>query len=155
MRCAAGAVVAALLLAGAVAGAAAPGRVTYGRVSGLVSDHQGNPLVGVTVLIAGPGVTRRVESVLTDAHGRFSAGDLLPGVYSLRLDRTGVIRTGVEVRPGRISELNLILSGVLPDLHPRPSQSVVRSGEDWKWILRTAASVRPVLRYQQAALRER
>jgi len=140
-----------LMAAGAAASAAAAGHVSYGRVSGVVSDRQGSPLVGVTVVIAGPGITRRVERVLSDAHGHFTAGDLLPGLYSLRLAGTGVMRSGVAVRPGRVSELNLILNEILPEPPGRPSQTVVRAGDDWKWVLRTAASMRPVLRYQPSS----
>ena len=136
-----------VLISMAAVGAAA-GRKSYGRVTGVVSDQQGTPLVGVTVAIIGPGLTRRVERVLTDAQGRFSAGDLVPGLYSLRVAGAAVVRDGIRVRPGRVADLSLIRSDILPGHHPASSQSVVRSGDDWKWVLRTAASMRPVLRYR-------
>jgi Carboxypeptidase regulatory-like domain len=144
----AGMALAALVVACA-ATAAAGGHATYGRVAGMVSDQRGTPLVGVTVSIIGPGLTRRVERVLTDAEGRFSAGDLLPGLYSLTVAGAAVVRTGVEVRPGQISQLSVIHSGIIPGIAPRSSQSVIRSGDNWKWVLRTAGSMRPVLRFQQ------
>jgi Carboxypeptidase regulatory-like domain len=139
----------ALICASAAAFAAGGG--TYGRVAGLVTDRQGNPLTDVSVVIAGPGITRHVERVLTDAHGRFAAEHLLPGRYSLRVAATNqlpVLKNGIEVDPGQTSQLSVILGTILPALRPEAGQGVVRSGDDWKWVLRTSASIRPVLRFR-------
>lgn len=136
------------------AGSALAGPGSFGRLSGLVSDRQGNPLTGASVLIVGPGITRRVERVLTDAHGRFTADHLVPGRYSLRVAATNqlpVSKSGIEVQPGQTSELSLILGEILPALRPVPGHTVVRSGDDWKWVLRTSGAVRPALRYGAAA----
>lgn len=144
------------LLAAAViasTGAFAAPSGSYGRLSGLVSDRQGRPLTGVSVVIAGPGITRHVERVLTDTHGRFTAEHLIPGRYSLRVTATNqipVLRNGIEVDPGQTSQLSVILGAILPALHPEPGAAVVRSGDDWKWVLRTSASVRPVLRFRDS-----
>ena len=142
----------AAMLASSTAGFAAGGG-NYGRVTGLVTDRLGNPLTGASVVIAGPGITRHVERVLTDTHGRFAAEHLLPGRYSLRVAATNqipVLRNGIEVEPGQTSQLSVILGAILPALRPEPAQAVVRSGDDWKWVLRTSASVRPVLRFRAA-----
>lgn len=140
------------MIAASVAACAAGGG-TYGRLAGLVTDRQGNPLTGASVVIAGPGITRHVERVLTDTHGRFAAEHLLPGRYSLRVAATNqlpVLRSGIEVDPGQTSQLSVILGAILPALRPEAGQAVVRSGDDWKWVLRTSASVRPVLRFRAA-----
>ena len=120
-----------------------------GRLAGIVTDRAGAPLVDATVVIMGPGITRRVERVLTDAHGRFSAGDLLPGRYSLVVASTRLERDGIDVRAGQISELSLMLSTLLPQL-TRSREGANHSVDDWKWVLRSASSVRPVLRYHTA-----
>ena len=130
----------------AAAGGWAAGNPAYGRLSGMVTDRDGTPLSEATVVIVGPGITRRVERVLTDAHGRFSAGDLLPGRYSLRVASTTLARDGVEVQAGRVSELSLILGTLLPQV-TRSREGGNRAADDWKWVLRSASSVRPVLRY--------
>src|SRR5215471_16001485 len=62
----------------------------FGRVSGSVSDPQGNPLVGATVLLIGPmmpgsSIAVAKEHVITDARGRFQVEHLVPGWYSLRV----------------------------------------------------------------------
>lgn len=119
----------------------------YGRLAGMVTDRDGNPLSEATVVIVGPGITRRVERVLTDAQGRFSAGDLLPGRYSLRVASTHLQRDGIDVRAGQVSELSLILTTLLPQV-TRSREGGNRAEDDWKWVLRSASSVRPVLRYR-------
>ena len=122
---------------------------SYGRVTGMVTDRAGSPLAEATVVIVGPGITRRVERVLTDAHGRFSAGDLLPGRYSLRVASTHLERNGIDVRAGQVSQLSLILNTLLPQV-ARTKEGAIHSDDDWKWVLRSASSVRPVLRYHGA-----
>ena len=122
---------------------------TCGRLAGIVTDRDGAPLVDATVVIVGPGITRRVERVLTDAHGRFSAGDLLPGRYSLVVASARLERDGIDVRAGQISELSLMLSTLLPQV-TRSREGTNHSIDDWKWVLRSASSVRPVLRYHAA-----
>src|SRR5580658_10365690 len=111
------------VLVTAAAGPAAENPAS-GRVEGMVTDRQGVPLTEATVVIVGPGITRRVERVLTDAHGRFSAGDLLPGRYSLRVASTRFERDGIEVRAGQVSQLSLILSGLLPQVTRSPAGAV-------------------------------
>ncbi len=120
-----------------------------GRLTGMVTDRDGAPLINATVVIVGPGITRRVERVLTDAHGRFSAGDLLPGRYSLLVASTPLERDGINVHAGQVSELSLMLSTLLPQV-TRSREGANRTDDDWKWVLRSASSVRPVLRYHGA-----
>ncbi|HEY6291244.1 MAG TPA: carboxypeptidase-like regulatory domain-containing protein [Terriglobia bacterium] len=142
-----------LLLASLMATAAvclAAGDSSHGQVSGMITDRQGHPLVGAEVVIVGPGITRRMERVLTDAQGRFMASGLAPGRYSLRVAATHLVRNGVEVRSGQVSQLSLVLNSILPGLAGQ-RQTVVSPSDDWKWVLRSSASVRPVLRYRTPA----
>jgi len=131
-----------------VATAAVAAEAHHGRMTGLVTDRWGKPLVGAEIAIVGPGITRRVEMVLTDANGRFAAGDLEPGRYSLRVVSTNLSRNGIEVEPGQLSQLSLILNTVLPALRVHPAPSLTPPNDDWKWILRTSSAVRPILRYR-------
>jgi len=131
----------------------------YGRITGTISDPQGNPLMGATVMIAGPLLTglqpvaKAAERVITDAHGRFTVERLIPGWYSLQVTSTTrlpVLRNRVLVEAGRSLQENFVLSDILAPLVLRvPSGKVTSWGEDWKWVLRTSAATRPVLRYQE------
>jgi Carboxypeptidase regulatory-like domain len=138
-----------LLLATLIAAmaVAAEGAPPSGRLAGMVTDRQGNPMVDAEVLIVGPGITRRVERVLTDVHGRFAANNLAPGRYSIRVAAANLVHSGIEIEPGRSATLSLILGSLLPRTQPPSGRASSRSNDDWKWVLRTSAAVRPVLRY--------
>lgn len=155
----------AILLAGAViCSCLTPGRASgaeYGRVSGTVVDPQGNPLMGATVLLMGPEfaaaqhVEATVERVITDAHGRFAVERLVPGWYSLRVTsptRLPILRNGVRVEAGQTSRQKFVLSDIFsPVRFQVPSGNVTTWGDDWKWVLRSSAATRPILRYQESA----
>ena len=129
----------------------------YGRLSGTVTDTQGNPLMGATVLIIGPTLTggdgsgSGIERILTDVQGKFTVEHLLPGRYSMQVTsvtRLPASRNSVSVRSGETARENFVLSDIFApfQLHV-PPESLSRVGEDWKWVLRTSAATRPVLRY--------
>jgi hypothetical protein len=146
------------LIIGGVGSAPAVG-ADYGRISGAVSDEQGNPLMGASITIAGPLLTglQIVESdihrVITDASGKFAVERLAPGWYSLRVTsatRLPAMRNGVRVEAGATALENFVLSDIFASLHLQvPAGKVSSWGEDWKWVLRTSAMTRPVLRYRE------
>ena len=143
---------------------AVPGRVEgadYGRIIGTVADGQGAPLMGATVSIVGPALAglqaggKVVERVITDAHGRFAVERLLPGWYSLQVTsvtRLPILRNGVRVDAGKSSQQSFVLADIIAPIRLQvPSGNVSNWGEDWKWVLRTSSSTRPILRYQTPA----
>lgn len=73
----------------------APGRLE-GRV---LSRADGEPLIGVDVVIAGAGAER---ALITDADGRFDAGDLPPGDYEIRI---------VALEHGELRRIETVASG--------------------------------------------
>jgi hypothetical protein len=130
----------------------------YGRISGMVSDPQGMPLMGATVQIIGPmlgglpGGGNLVEKIITDAHGRFTIERLLPGLYSLQVTsstRLPVLRKGIRVGAGQSVDQSFVLADILTPIRLHvPSGNVTTWGDDWKWVLRTSAATRPILRYR-------
>jgi len=130
----------------------------YGRLAGSVSDDHGNPLMGATVLIAGPlliataTASDQVERVITDAKGKFAAGNLIPGWYSLQIispTRLPAHQNGVRVQAGRTSTLKFVLADAFaPVRFQTPDKVENPLGDDWKWVLRTSAATRPILRYR-------
>jgi hypothetical protein len=133
----------------------------FGRLSGAVIDSKGNPLMGATVFIIGPirgtasspGATG--ERVITDSRGEFAVEHLVPGWYSLRVTsptRLPILRNGIQVEAGHTAQQKFVLSDIFSPLRIRvPSAKVSVSGNEWKWVLRTSATTRPVLRYQEVA----
>ena len=131
----------------------------YGRLSGVVSDNHGNPLMGATVLIIGPlliptaSAGEQVERVITDAKGTFAVGHLIPGWYSLQIispTRLPAHRNGIKVEAGQTSTLKFVLGDVFAPLRFQiPDTGATSLGDDWKWVLRTSTATRPILRYRQ------
>jgi hypothetical protein len=131
----------------------------YGGVSGTVSDAHGNPLMGATVLVMGPTVltgvsaASDVERVITDAHGKFQVEHLVPGWYSLRVTsptRVPAMRDSIRVLAGQTADQKFILTDIFAPMRFQvPKTTVTTWGDDWKWVLRTSASTRPILRFQQ------
>jgi len=134
---------------------------SYGRLAGIVSDDRGNPLMGATVMIVGPLLTAtastgdRVERVITNAKGKFSVGNLIPGWYSLQIvspTRIPARKNGVKVEAGQTSTLKFVLADAFAPLRFQvPDKVATPLGDDWKWVLRTSAATRPILRYHQGA----
>lgn len=138
---------------------AAPGLAAdYGRVTGLVTDAHGSPLVGATILLTGPSVPGSadvVERVVTDAKGKFSVEHLVPGWYSIKataMTRMPSTPDRIHVEAGLTSKQDFVLSDIFAPMHFRVPQGVLSTwGDDWKWVLRTSADTRPVLRYKETA----
>ena len=120
--------------------------------------------MGATVQISGPvlrGLSsggKIVERIITDAHGRFAVERLLPGTYSVQVTsatRLPVLRNGIYVGAGRSVQQSFVLADILTPIRLRvPSGDVMSWGESWKWVLRTSAATRPVLRFQEEAGRK-
>jgi hypothetical protein len=133
----------------------------YGRLAGVVSDDHGNPLMGATVLIAGPlliptaSTGDRVERVITDAKGKFAVGNLIPGWYSLQIispTRLPAHRNGIKVEAGQTSTLKFVLGDAFAPLRFQvPQKGTTPLVDDWKWVLRTSAATRPILRFRHDA----
>jgi hypothetical protein len=131
----------------------------FGRLTGVVSDDHGNPLMGATVLVIGPlliptaSTGEEVERVITDAKGKFAVGHLIPGWYSLQIispTRLPAHRSGIKVEAGQTSTLKFVLGDAFAPLRFQiPDNGASALGDDWKWVLRTSAATRPILRYRQ------
>ncbi|MGO8731418.1 MAG: carboxypeptidase regulatory-like domain-containing protein [Terriglobia bacterium] len=131
----------------------------YGRLAGIVSDNHGIPLMGATVLVLGPLLSpaasagEQAERVITDAQGKFAVGHLIPGWYSLQIvspTRLPAHRNGIKVEAGQTSTLKFVLGDVFAPLRFQlPDKPATTLGDDWKWVLRTSAATRPILRFRQ------
>jgi len=131
----------------------------YGSLAGVVSDNKGVPLMGATVMVIGPtafateAARQTVEHMVTDAHGRFTIAHLVPGWYSLKVSsptRLPAMRNGIRVEAGETVVATFVLTDTFAPIRFQvPSNSVSSWGDDWKWVLRTSSTTRPILRFRQ------
>lgn len=132
----------------------------FGRVSGTVTDTSGRPIMGATVLLTGAGLNEpksflegSIGRAFTNAQGSFTISRVVPGWYSLQVISPAKLpgfRSRVQVKPGMTTREVFALGDLLSGIrwHPLTHNSHAW-GSEWKWILRTSASTRPILRYQK------
>jgi hypothetical protein len=116
-----------------------------GAISGYVRDASGIPQMGAVVEIAGSAA--RTLTVFTDGAGFYSATDLLPGLYSIKVSVPSflpALREKVGLHAGGNLRLNITLSTLLNAMRVAPLRGTFED-DDWKWTLRSVAN-RPVLR---------
>jgi len=116
-----------------------------GAISGYVRDASGIPQMGAVVEIVGSAA--RTLTVFTDGAGFFSATDLLPGFYSVKVSAASflpALNEKVGLHPGSNVHLNITLNTLLNAIRVGPLRGAA-DDDDWKWTLRSVAN-RPVLR---------
>ena len=135
-----------VLMAGSHAFAA-----SVGMISGYVKDSSGAPQMGAVVDIFTSAAVLGT-TVYSDSRGFYSASNLQPGTYQVKVSATSflpTLRENVSLRAGAHVLVNVTLSTLtdalklLPPRRPATSES-----DDWHWTLRSAAN-RPVLRALQ------
>jgi Carboxypeptidase regulatory-like domain len=116
-----------------------------GTISGYVHDASGIPQMGAVVEIAGSAA--RTLTLFTDGAGSFSATNLLPGIYSVKVSAPSflpALHEKVGLHPGTKVHLNITLNTLLNAMRVGPLRGTA-DDDDWKWTLRSVAN-RPVLR---------
>jgi len=137
-----------------VAGAASSLTLS-GAISGIVSDPGGTPRMGASVLLYNR-QDRLLGKSLTDSRGEFLFASLLPDTYSIRVTLATFIpamRKDILVQPGMRSVLSVNLNSLFSTIqisYPALDNGLI--SDDWKWVLRSAPSTRPVMRFADVAL---
>jgi hypothetical protein len=123
-----------------------------GSVSGIIRDSQGVPLGGAVITLLEGRFNPRVRTtVTTDGAGKFEIKDLFPGLYSIKVSVANyapLIRSGVRVVAGKISDLNLMLENLYQQtgLAGSGDKNDGSVKEDIESVLRSASSTRSILR---------
>jgi hypothetical protein len=113
--------------------------------------------MGATVILLNR-YDRVLRQALTNEKGTFVFDSLLPDLYSVRVTLASFVpafKKNISVEPGLQSLLTINLAGVLSSIelvYTSPPQGSLMS-DDWKWVLRSTQSTRPVLRFTDAANR--
>lgn len=143
------------LAAPSVSSAAVPIRLS-GAITGVVSDNLGIPQMGATVLLLNR-QDRAIQKMQTNDRGEFAFGSLLPELYSIRVSLATFLpafKKDIAVQSGKRSILHVNLSTLLSTIqlsYPAALETGSIMSDDWKWILRSATSTRPVLRFSPVA----
>jgi Carboxypeptidase regulatory-like domain len=133
--------------------AAAQAKLVPGKLAGVVRDSSGTPQLGASVeLISEPAGLASSRGFLTNTQGVFSGDRLAPGFYSVRVTLAGFLPTlekHIRISSNLTTLVHIELESMfasLDQLRRTPSSTSVEA-EDWKWVLRSASAVRPVLEW--------
>ena len=145
-------VLTAMILAFGTPSAAAQAKLVPGKLAGVVRDSTGTPQLGANVeLIAETGAAAS-RGFLTNTQGIFRGEKLAPGLYTLRVTLAGFLPTlekHIRVTSNLTTVVRVELESMfasLDQLRRTPSNTSVQA-DDWKWVLRSASAVRPVLEW--------
>ena len=123
-----------------------------GKLSGVVVDGAGIPQMGASVSVLSEDLHGAAAvQLLTNDRGMFTTDRVLPGLYSVRVTLAGFLPTierHVKVEASLTTLLKIELDSLLTSLdrlRRRPNQQV--ESDEWAWVLRTSAPLRPVLRF--------
>jgi hypothetical protein len=140
------------ILAPRIASAVEPVKLS-GSIAGVVNDSRGVPQMGATVIVYNR-QDRQVGKALSDQNGQFRVPGLFPSLYSLRVTLASfvpAVRKDISVEAGRLRllhvSLNTLFSSIQLDYPNIENGSVI--SDDWKWVLRSASDVRPVMRFRE------
>jgi hypothetical protein len=121
-----------------------------GSISGYVKDSSGTPQIGAVVEIFTSAATLGA-TVFTDDRGFYSAQNLLPGIYQVKVSALSFLPSlheNVNLRAGARVLVNVTVNALVDSRKLFPAwRSSSTEADDWHWTLRSSAN-RPVLRWQ-------
>lgn len=131
---------------------AAQSKPLLGRLAGVVRDGAGTPQMGAVVQVIreeqGQATTFQF---LTNTRGVFQEQRLVSGLYTVRVTLAGflpVLEQHVRVAPNVTTVLRIKLETMFASLDQlRQSPTHPMETDDWKWVLRSAQAMRPVLQW--------
>lgn len=127
-----------------------------GSLGGQVKNAAGIGQMGATVILYNR-YDRVIHQALTKPDGSFLFDSLLPDLYSVRVSLTSYIpafKRSISVQPGFQSLLTISMASMMSSIEfvsAAPAKGALMS-DDWKWVLRSSQSTRPVLRFHEANL---
>lgn len=150
LGCAAGV---ALFTPGASAQGTAKLAPTAGKLSGVVRDASGIPQLGASVAVFSEGTgSNAAFQFLTNTQGVFLGDKLAPGFYTVRVTLAGYLpylEKHIHISPSLTTTVRVQLESMFASLEQlrRPPVAVAAEPDDWKWVLRSAPGMRPVLQW--------
>jgi Carboxypeptidase regulatory-like domain len=127
-----------------------------GTLSGLVRDSTGIPQLGASVAIIPetPGISSTYE-FFTNTQGIFNGEKLLPGAYTVRVTLAGYLpylQKHIQISPSLTTTVRIQLESMFASIEQlrRPPTESGAEPDDWKWALRSAPGLRPVLQWNES-----
>jgi hypothetical protein len=128
---------------------------TLGKLSGQVRDASGIPQLGATVAILSetPGAAA-TYLFLTNTDGIFTGEKLAPGSYTVRVTLAGFLpflEKHIQISPNLTTTVRIRLESMFASIEQlrRPPVASAAEADDWKWVLRSAPELRPVLHWDE------
>src|SRR5208337_2539268 len=113
---------------------------SWGTLSGVVRDSAGIPQLGATV------------EIFSEAPGVLKGDKLTPGFYTVRVTLAGFLPSlekHIRISSNLTTLMRVQLESMfasVEQLHRPPSNGAAEP-DDWKWVLRSASDLRPVLQW--------
>jgi hypothetical protein len=118
-----------------------------------VRDTAGTPQLGASVELISEAVgVAASRGLLTNTQGMFRGDKLAPGFYTVRVTLAGFLPTlekHIRVTSNLTTVIRIELESMfasLDQLRRMPASSTAEV-DDWKWVLRSASTMRPVLEW--------
>ncbi len=127
-----------------------------GSLSGFVRDAGGIPQLGASVVLLPetPGLSATYQ-YLTNTQGVFSGEKLPPGAYTVRVTLAGFlpyIQKHVQISASLTTTVRVQLETMFASIEQlrRPPVASAAEADDWKWVLRSAPGLRPILQWDES-----
>ncbi len=126
-----------------------------GGIFGQVKNAPGVVQMGASVLLYDR-YDQLVRRALTNEQGKFAFDQLTPDLYSIRVSLASfvpAIRRNIAVAAGSENLLQISLANLFSTVDlvsSGPSRGTLMT-DDWKWVLRSSQSTRPILRLLPAS----
>ena len=124
-----------------------------GILSGVVRDAAGTPQMGASVEVIPESVASAAGiGFFTNTQGVFRGERLAPGFYTVRVTLAGFLPTlekHIRVSANLTTLVRIQLESMFASLEQlrRAPSAAASEADDWKWVLRSASSARPVLQW--------
>lgn len=135
--------------------AAAQAKPVTGKLTGMVHDTSGVPQMGATVEVLPETAGKMVaQDFLTNTQGMFKGEKLVPGFYTVRVTLAGFLPTleqHVRITANLTTVVRIRVESLFASLEQlrRPPTGAAAEPDDWKWVLRSATNMRPVLQWAE------
>jgi hypothetical protein len=133
--------------------AVAQAKPVPGKLAGVVRDAAGTPQMGASVELISEAVgVLAVNRLLTNTQGMFRGDKLTPGLYTVRVTLAGFLPTlekHIRVASNLTTVVRIEMESMFASLDQlrRMPPNGAAEVDDWKWVLRSASVMRPVLEW--------